>query len=141
MQSSVRSMTPRLVDIGKTGSDPSVHVEKEVTTISSRKDSYKERGRRATYSAMPSLFNRHVGQSSQGATDTILAPQLSRWNSDSRMSSTSWASSRKLPQRKLRRQSLIDEDSLESNRESMKALAEFLRTKVCLELYSFSNPY
>jgi len=134
MQPSSRSSTPRLFDIGRKDSTTSIQIDQEVSVVSSRIDDSKENGRKATYSTMPSLTNGHSrAQTMNGATTaTISAPRLNRWNSDSRMSSNSRTSSRQRPQHKHVRQVSRDADLLESNRESMKALSDFLRTKVQL---------
>lgn len=96
--------------------------------VSSRRDGFKPNGHRPTYSTTPSI-SRHSTQNSHGATATISAPQLNRWNSESG-NNTSRSSSRRQASHKDQRQTSMDVDLLESNRESMKALAEFLRTKV-----------
>lgn len=125
MQSTVRSSAPRplLDEFGRHDSSNSIQIDQEVSVISHRKDSLK-----------PTTAPKHLRPQSQGANVTVTAPQLSRWNSDSRTSNTSRGSSRYPARPQARRIMSAEVDSLESNRESMKALAEFLRTKVCIDM-------
>lgn len=111
MPSSVRSETPRQVNIRSLSNDGSVDIDQEVSVVSSRA---KSPTHRATYSTLPPTI-------SAGATAS-----LNRWNSGSRMSDRS---SRHQPRPSFTRQSSQDASMLESNRDSMKALADFLMTK------------
>lgn len=127
MQSSVRSSMPPLVgDIGRQNSNTSIHIDQEVSVVSSRRDSFTEKGHRATYSIIPST-NGHTRQVSRGAIATVTASEPNRWKSEQ---NTSRASSVRRQQNNIHRQESRDEVLLESNRESMRALSDFLRTKV-----------
>lgn len=78
--------------------------------------------KRAIYSTMPPVSNRHGrAQSSHGPnTAATSAPVLNRWNSTSKMSdmSSKYNSGRT--------QSMRDSATFDSNRESMRALSDFL---------------
>src|SRR6187402_3843662 len=117
MQTSVRSETPRLVDI-RSLSNESVHVSREVSVVSSRAP---------TPSHVPSTLNEHAQAEVSKSTTPVPAPtiQLYRWNS--RMSDVSWRQQTRSSHQA--HHSAQDLSLLESNRESMKALSEFLRTK------------
>ena len=125
MQSSVRSETPRAADL-RSLSSTSVHVNREVTIVSS--PSPTPVIKRARYSHMPSVPNGHGRPQTSpvpATGPTVDTPVLHRWNS-TRTSNTNRSSVR------LSRASLPapqDENTLDSNRQSMKALSEFLLTR------------
>ncbi|PVH84905.1 hypothetical protein DL98DRAFT_568555 [Cadophora sp. DSE1049] len=117
MQTSVRSEAPRPADI-KSLSDESVRVSREVSVVSSRAP---------TPSIIPAVINEYVpAEFTPGITSvTAQGAQLNRWNS--RISDRSWRYSRRTSSQAPR----ISQDAgmLHSNRESMKALSDFLMTK------------
>jgi hypothetical protein len=114
MPSSNHSRTPRLANV-RTNSNASIHIDRDVK-VTPR--SAHGSNTRATYSTMSSAPNGHDrAQSSQGpVTATASVPVLNRWKSLSKLSDTS----RFTPQRA---QNSLD---LGSNKEGMRALAEFL---------------
>ena len=117
MHSSVRSTSPRLVNIGSL-SNGTVHIDQEISVVRSRAD---DRKNKANYPNMASISNGHIrARTSDGPISAMSsAPQLNRWNSESRMSDRS--SRRRVSQGHM--------SQLDSNRESMKALADFLMTR------------
>ncbi|KAG4429074.1 hypothetical protein IFR05_015441 [Cadophora sp. M221] len=118
MQTSVRSEAPRPADI-KSFSDESVHISKEVSVVSSRAP---------TPSNIPLIINEHVpSEFAPGITSVTAAPgaQLNRWNS--KVSDMSWRHSRRTSLQAPRASQ--DAALLNSNRESMKALSDFLMTR------------
>jgi len=117
MQTSVRSEAPRPADI-KSLSDESVRVSREVSVVSSRAP---------TPSIIPAVINEYVpAEFTPGITSvTAQGPQLNRWNS--RISDRSWRYSRGTSLQAPRISQ--DADMLHDNRESMKALSDFLMTR------------
>ena len=125
MQSSVRSETPRAADL-RSLSSTSVHINREVTIVSS--PSPTPAVKRARYSHMPSVANGHGRpQTSPSPANGVTAESsLNRWNS-TKTSNTNRSSVR-LSRGSLQ-QTFQDEAVLDTNRQSMKALSEFLMTK------------
>ncbi|KUJ23531.1 uncharacterized protein LY89DRAFT_663947 [Mollisia scopiformis] len=125
MQSSVRSEPPpHLGDLPRTFSNDSVHISKEVSVTSSRVPTPPVQ--RSMYSPMPpSLVQRPASAISRPFS--ISAGQVTRWNSMSKNSEKS--SLFQMRTEMGRRRSSVDPDLLESNRESMKALSDFLMTR------------
>ncbi|KAE9380183.1 hypothetical protein N431DRAFT_125246 [Stipitochalara longipes BDJ] len=125
MQSSVRSETPRAADL-RSLSSTSVHVNREVTIVSS--PSPTPAVKRARYSHMPSVPNGHgrPQTSPVPATGATADAPLNRWNS-TKTSNTNRSSVRL--SRVSLQQAPQDENALDSNRQSMKALADFLMTR------------
>lgn len=123
MQSSVKSETRHSADLRSLFST-SLHANQEVTVVSSQAPTPAIK--RAMYSTMPSIANGHARpQSSPGPATAVAAEAPSnRWNSQSRMSNRSSVrhSSRSF------QQNSQDMATLGSNRESMKALSNFLMT-------------
>jgi hypothetical protein len=124
MQSSVRSETPRGADL-RSLSSTSVHVNREVTVVSSQAPSPAVK--RARYSQMASTQNDHDRPQTSPTPATAVAGEapLNRWNSQSRESNRSSVRY----SRGTFQQSSQDKTTLENNQESMKALADFLMTK------------
>ncbi|PMD35187.1 hypothetical protein L207DRAFT_108268 [Hyaloscypha variabilis F] len=126
MQSSVRSETPRAATL-RSLSSTSVHVNREVAIVSS--PSPTPAVQRARYSHMPSVLNGYGRPQTSpvpptGATAN--APPLKRW--DSTKTSITNQSSARLSRVSLQ-QGPQDENTLDSNRQSMKALSDFLMTR------------
>ena len=117
MQTSVRSEAPRPADI-KSLSDESVRVSREVSVVSSRAP---------TPSIIPAVINEHFpAEFTPGITSvTTQGAQLNRWNS--RISDRSWRNSRTASLQAPRMSQ--DAGMLHDNRESMKALSDFLMTR------------
>ncbi|KAL2069144.1 hypothetical protein VTL71DRAFT_15482 [Oculimacula yallundae] len=117
MQTSVRSDAPRPADITSL-SDEFVRVSREVSIVSSRAP---------TPSVLPSIIKEHVpSEFGPGITPaTGSGNQLNRWNS--KVSDASWRYSRRTSWQLPR----VSQDAalLHSNRESMKALSDFLMTR------------
>jgi hypothetical protein len=117
MHSSVRSTSPRIVNISSLWNG-SVHIDQDITAAGSRVDDPRNRAKSPN---MLSISNGHTRAQTSGGpiSPTSSAPQPNRWNSELRMSDRS--SRHRVSQSHLTR--------LESNRESMKALSDFLMTK------------
>ncbi|KAH7418016.1 hypothetical protein BKA64DRAFT_185837 [Cadophora sp. MPI-SDFR-AT-0126] len=117
MQTSVRSEAPRPADV-KSLSDESVQVSREVSVVSTRAP---------TPSIIPAVINEYVpAEFAPGITSvTAQGAQLNRWNS--RISDRSWRNSRRTSSQAP--QISQDASMLHSNRESMKALSDFLMTR------------
>ncbi|CZR51540.1 uncharacterized protein PAC_01417 [Phialocephala subalpina] len=127
MQSSVQAEPPRLGDIPRTFSnDSSVLISKEVSITSSRAPTPIQR---ASYSSMPPTHIRPQTTSVSSIPYGTLAAQVSRWNSLSKNSEKSSVFQFQMRPSTARRPSSADPDLLESNRESMKALSDFLMTR------------
>ncbi|KAF8859380.1 hypothetical protein BDZ45DRAFT_782765 [Acephala macrosclerotiorum] len=125
MQSSVRSEPPHLGDILRAFSNDSVHINKEVSITSSRVPTPIQK---ASISSMPPIHIRpqtaRVSSMPYGGS----AAPVSRWNSMSKSEKSSLFQFQMRPGTG-RRPSSVDPDLLESNRESMKALSDFLMTR------------
>jgi hypothetical protein len=141
MQSSVRSLTPRLVDIGRKNSNTSIKIDQEITVVSSRRDGFKETGQGQASYPIESSTNGHARQSSRGTTATVTASQSNRWNPESSVPHASRAYSMREPRHVLHRQESRDASVLDSNRESMKALTDFLKTKVICKILLQTKQY
>lgn len=120
MQSSVRVDAPRFPRPPSISNDP-VQISREVSVASSRASSPR---RRSSYSTMPPIYNNMTHARKANGSDVNSAAGVhQRWNS--RASARSARSS-------LQSEGRIhtpDPELLDNNRESMKALAEFLMTK------------
>lgn len=130
MRPSVRSGTPHLIDIGRADSDTSIQIDKDISVVSSQRDGLKLANRRGPFSTKHLLLNGPIRRSSQGATSKTSKPQLNRWHSEPKLSNMPSAPSRQRPQPYHQLQTTAEAELLKSNRESMIALADFLRTKV-----------
>ncbi|KAH7336118.1 hypothetical protein BKA65DRAFT_28137 [Rhexocercosporidium sp. MPI-PUGE-AT-0058] len=117
MQTSVRSEALRPADL-KAFSDESVHISREVSIVSSRAP---------TPSNIPSTINGHVPTEFAPGIASATGPgsQLNRWNS--KVSDMSRRYSRRTSS--LAPRTSQDAALLNSNRESMKALSDFLMTR------------
>ncbi|KAH9224801.1 hypothetical protein DL95DRAFT_517006 [Leptodontidium sp. 2 PMI_412] len=117
MQTSVRSEAPRPADI-KYFSDESVRVSREVSVVSTRAP---------TPSNIPLIINENVPSEFAPGITSVTAPgtHLNRWNS--KVSDMSWRHSRRTSSQAPRASQ--DAALLNSNRESMKALSDFLMTR------------
>ncbi|CZS98744.1 hypothetical protein WAI453_001865 [Rhynchosporium graminicola] len=117
MQTSVRSEAPRAADM-RNLSDESVHISREISIVSSPGP---------TTPSFPSIIQENVptdfNPGIRPATGS--GRQLKRWNS--KVSDASWRYSRRNSLQVPR----ISQDAalLNSNRESMKALSDFLKTR------------
>jgi hypothetical protein len=128
MQSSVRSATPRTVNAGSNSSHFSKNGQ-DVSSVSPRTNSLKELGNKSMGYWKPAIPPEPLrSHTSHGSTSSISALSLNRWNSESRRAAKA-RPSRHDPARAMLGAGALDIDLLESNRESMKALSDFLRTK------------
>ncbi|KAH8791856.1 hypothetical protein BGZ57DRAFT_554287 [Hyaloscypha finlandica] len=125
MQSSLKSETPRAADL-RSLSSPSVHGNREVTIISS--PSTTAAVKTARYSHMPSVPICHGRPQTSPAPASVAAAEapLNRWNS-TKTSNTNRPSVRL--SRGSMQQAPLDEATLDTNRQSMKALSDFLMTR------------
>lgn len=128
MQPSVRPATPSIVN-ARSNSNHSLQNGQDVSA-SPRTNSIKAFGNKSIGYWKPTIPTDQLrSQTSHGPSSLISsAPQLNRWNSESRMAARARAS-RHDPARAMLGPGALDIDLLESNRESMKALSDFLRTK------------
>lgn len=116
MQASIRSESPRLTD-ARSLSNGEVQVSREVSVV--RSDAPTPRPSHST----PSITHGHT-RANPSAGSTATEPQLNRWNSVSRMSNRSL---RHQAQPSLHQRHSSNETALlDENRDSMKALADFL---------------
>ena len=128
MQSSVRSATPRTVNAGSNSNYFSKN-GRDVAGVSPRTNSLKELGNKSMGYWKPAIPPEPLrSHTSHGSTSSISALSLNRWNSESRRAAKA-RPSRHDPARAMLGAGPLDIDLLESNRESMKALSDFLRTK------------
>lgn len=125
MQSSLKSETPAAVDL-RSLSSPSVHANREVTIISSPPPTAVVK--RARYSHMPSVPIGHGRPQTSPVPASVAAAEasLNRWNS-TKTSNTNRPSMRL--SRGSMQQAPQDEAALDANRQSMKALSDFLMTR------------
>jgi hypothetical protein len=116
MQTSVRSESPRLTD-ARSLSNGEVQVSREVSVV--RTNAPTPRPSHST----PSITHGHT-RANPSAGSTATEPQLNRWNSASRMSNRSLRHQARpsLHQRHSSNETAL----LDENRDSMKALADFL---------------
>lgn len=124
MQSSVRSTAPRPTS-RRSASNTSIEVAHEVSIVSTRANSMKEASRKNMVSWSPSAMGGPRAQTSDGRSSSPDVP-MHRGN---RSASVTRLLSRSQSANGLR-PAEPDMDLLESNRESMRELSEFLRTKV-----------
>jgi hypothetical protein len=111
MSSSVRSRTPRPANV-RTNSSTSIHIDREVSVVTSAADGSNKK---PIYSTMPPVHSEHRRAQSSHEPNTATVSNLIRWKSMSRMSETSRFTHQGAPN-----------TELASNKESMRALAEFL---------------
>jgi hypothetical protein len=125
MLSSVRSETPRAAVL-RSLSSTSVHVNREVTIVSS--PSPIPAVERARYSYMPSVANGHGRPQTSPIPANVASVEapLNRWNS-TKTSNTNRSSLRY--SRGSLQQAPQDEATFDDNRQSMKALSDFLMTR------------
>jgi hypothetical protein len=123
MPSSVRSQSSRPAAL-RSASSNSIEMEHDVSVIpSTRANSMKEATRKSMVSWSPSVLNGDRAQTSHGRScSPNVSRQGTRSNSVSRLLSRSQSATGLRP-------AGPDLDLLESNRESMKELSDFLRTK------------
>lgn len=124
MQSTARSPAPRVAP-HRSPSNTSIEAEGEVSIISARANSMTEASRRNLVPWKPSVGGKERAQTSHGRSPSpvVQMHRGSRSGSVSRLLSRSQSASGL-------RISEPDLDPLEDNRESMRELSEFLRTKV-----------
>lgn len=125
MQSSVRSTAPRLAP-QRSASSNSIEVDHAVSIVSSRANSMKETSHKNMVSWSPSVSSGQRAQTSHGGrspSPNIPTHRGNRSGSVSRLLLRSQSATGLRP-------ADPDMDLVENNRESMRELSEFLRTKV-----------
>jgi hypothetical protein len=140
MQSPVGSPAPRTA-ILRSHSSQSIHVDHDISVVSGRASGSREVSKHARSSRTQSVtYGQERAQTSHGfsfsPSHSTSSPQLNGWNSESRLSMRSQPSPRRNTAANV---GSVRVELLQSNRENMKALSEFLRTKARSGHCSFWN--